>query len=206
MLLSVYALICSERWYSADKSTYSRACDNVYRSFGVHIRTLFASVVHLESKAEISFIAQKITTRTWSTRNTGANLVAVYRPESLIGVLMSPQLKIHPCERDPMVLRNTFEMIVSTKVITSCTTSWIIKQKATNTMRNEKRNIGKTFASGLFGRVARPQACFFNKGCLDCSPLSNISLGVQICDLKHPLAVHSWMSNREHTIAVKQIL
>lgn len=82
----------------------------MYWSFGVHIRALFASVVHLESKAEISFIAHNITTRTWSTKNTGANLVAIYRPESLIGVLMSPQLNIHPCERDLMVLSNTFEM------------------------------------------------------------------------------------------------
>lgn len=34
------------------ESTYSRACDNVYRSFWVHIRLLFASIAHLKRKKE----------------------------------------------------------------------------------------------------------------------------------------------------------
>ncbi len=30
-----------------------------------------------------------------------------------------------------------------------------------------------------------------------------VCLSMQICDLKHPLAAHSWLSNRDHTVAVK---
>lgn len=30
-----------------------------------------------------------------------------------------------------------------------------------------------------------------------------VCLSVQICDLKHPLATHSWLSNKDHTVAVK---
>lgn len=54
--------------------------------------------------------------------------------------------------------------------------------------------------------AARPDGCFFNKGCLDRSSCWDLSLTVQICDLKHPLAARSGTSSKEHTVVVKQIL